>query len=180
MEQFKVSQVAKELGISATAVYKKFKTSSELFQNHITKERGVTYLDKAGFELVKNSMQKPAHEPVSPSSELVQTLQKELDRKQAVIESLIAQQEESRKRTDTILMKLTTDISSLQKALEHKAAEEKPQSQEPEKPLTVSKPAPVEVWQPEPARPDPLEGKNIFQRIFLELFQPDRLRRFAS
>lgn len=39
---------------------------------------------------------------------------------------------------------------------------------------------PVEVWQPEPARPDPREGKNIFQRIFLELFQPDKLRRFAS
>ena len=123
MEKMKVSQVAKILGISPTAVYKKFKTSSELFQNHITKEKGVTYIDAEGFELVKNSMQKPMSEPVSPGSELVETLQKELDRKQGIIESLIAQNEAQRQRTDTILMKLTNDISSLQKALEFKKTE---------------------------------------------------------
>ncbi len=48
--------------------------------------------------------------------------------------------------------------------------------------VLLAPPAPIAapVWKPEPARPDPREGKNIFQRIFLELFQPDKLRRFAS
>lgn len=143
MERLKVSLVAKKLGISPTAVYKKFRTSSELVQNHITKEKGVTYIDREGFELVKNSMRKAIPEPVSTGSELVQTLQKELDRKQTIIESLIGQQEEQRKRTDTILMKLTTDISNLQKALEYKVIEENPKTSEKAKPLQtkVSEPA---------------------------------------
>lgn len=146
MEKFKVSQVAKDLGISPTAVYKKFKTSSELFQNHITKEKGITYVDREGFELVKNSLQKPAPEPVSSGSELVETLQKELDRKQGIIESLIAQQEAQRQRTDTILMKLTNDISTLQKSLEYKAIEPKPESAAPSARMNPEKentPAPI-------------------------------------
>lgn len=39
---------------------------------------------------------------------------------------------------------------------------------------------PVEAWRPEPARPDPREKMNFFERVFCELFAPDRLRRFAS
>ncbi len=131
MERLKVSQVAKILGITPTAVYRKFKTSSELIQNHVHKEKGVTYLDADGLEILKASMQKVhavsedtcKNEPVQ---NLVETLQKELDRKQGIIESLIAQNETQRQRTDTILMKLTNDISTLQKCLEYKNPEATP------------------------------------------------------
>lgn len=128
MEHLKVSQVAKILGITPTAVYKKFKTSSELVQNHVHKEKGVTFIDTEGVEILKAAMQKGAPEVEDPCrnepvQNLVETLQKELDRKQTVIESLIAQQETQRQRTDTILMKLTSDISTLQKALEYRMPE---------------------------------------------------------
>lgn len=45
--------------------------------------------------------------------------------------------------------------------------------------LLLPAPVKVEVWRPE-QRPDPREKMNFFERIFCELFQPDRLRRFAS
>lgn len=175
MEYFKVSQVAKILGITPTAVYKKFKTCSELIQNHVHKERGIIYITKEGFEILKATMAKTLHRSeesckIEPVQNLVESLQKELDRKQSIIETLIIQQEEQRKRTDTILMKLTSDISTLQKALEHKKEE---------------KPAPIDAdtLQLKPCKPwiapqvkDPLEGLTWYQRVWIELFKPEALR----
>jgi hypothetical protein len=131
MERFKVSQVAKMLGITATAVYRKFKTSSELVRNHVHKEKGITYLDSEGLEMLKASMQKAPTENentcrIEPVQNLVETLQKELDRKQSVIESLIAQNEAQRQRSDTIILKLTNDVGNLQKALEYRPPESMP------------------------------------------------------
>jgi len=182
MELLKVSQVAKKLGISPTAVYKKFRTCSELIQTHVHKEKGITYIDIEGFELVKNSMQKAHPEPVSPGSELVQSLQKELDRKQGIIESLIAQNEEQRKRTDTIIMKLTGDISNLQKSLEFKKPEPPKTTADKENAYSSASPSRrpdrAEVFTPENL--DPLENLNFLQRFWIELTAPEKLRRYNS
>lgn len=167
MERFKISQVAKETGLSPTAIYKKIKTSSELFQNHLSKEKGITYLDKEGFELVKRSIQKPMPEPVFPGSELVQSLQRELDRKQSIIESLISQHTEERQRSaeeraraDTIILRMSQDI---QKLLES--------SKVPE--VLPDSPPAVEPWQPAKKTPAPL---SFLEKVWFQLWEPERLR----
>lgn len=130
MEKLKVSQVAKLLGVSTQAVYKRLVMVGNTLATHCNKEKGITYLSPEGFSILKESFgNKPGME-VSPVGNSVATLenqvkeQKEIiGNQQRTIESLIFQQEESRKRTDTILMKLTTDISTLQKAIEYRKPE---------------------------------------------------------
>lgn len=130
MEKLKVSQVAKMLGVTTQAVYKRLVTVGDSLATHLKKEKGVTYLTSEGFSILKESFGDKPQKEVSPVGNVVATLenqvkeQKEIiDNQQRTIESLISQSEESRKRTDTILMKLTTDISTLQKCLEYKKPE---------------------------------------------------------
>lgn len=190
MERLKVSQVAKILGITPTAVYKKFKTCSELIQNHIHKEKGVTFIDQEGFEILRATMQKAPfgnEEPckIEPVHNLVETLQKELDRKQEIIESLIAQNEEQRKRTDTILMKLTSDISSLQKSLEYKKYDVNMQNLE-KKSVISSESQTIRadrcgvIHLKSENLKDSLDSLPWFERFYIKTFHPERLRRFNS
>lgn len=134
MEKLKVSQVAVELGITATAVYRKFKTSSEEVRNEITKENGITYLSKRGLDLLKASFPKTVPETLSHGSEPVQNHVQNLEKQvasqqgiisglQATIDRLITQQGDERTRTDTIIMKLSNDIQAMQKALEFNQVE---------------------------------------------------------
>jgi hypothetical protein len=130
MEKLKVSQVAKMLGVSTQAVYKRLVTVGDSVATHLTKEKGITYLTLEGVSILKETLGNKPQMEVSPVGNAVATLenqvkeQKEIiGNQQHTIESLIFQQEESRKRTDTILMKLTTDISTLQKCLEYRKPE---------------------------------------------------------
>jgi len=149
MEKLKVSQVAVELGITPTAVYRKFKTCSEQVQNEIIKEKGITYLSRQGLDILKASLQRPIPESVSHGSEPVQNLEKQVASQQEIIaglqktiDRLIAQQGEERSRSDTIIMKLSNDVQAMQKALEFNQAERvQTKPAEPERPRVVPPPA---------------------------------------
>ncbi|MBF0548175.1 MAG: hypothetical protein HQM08_27310 [Candidatus Riflebacteria bacterium] len=195
MERLKVSQVASLLGITATAVYRKFKTSSELIQNQVHKIDGVTYITREGFELLKNNETEKAHnQEVSTSCEpvqnLVQTLEKRVIEQQNLIanfqktiddliskhtntiDNLISTHAEERARHDAILMRLTQNISSLQKALEYRQSEQKAESPAPDR---------AECHQPErekfPQRENtPGDSLTWLQRAWLAFWSPEELR----
>lgn len=134
MERQKVSEIARKLGVSCQSVYKKLARGDTRLTPHVFKEGKATFLDEEGFSILSEMFEKAVSAPVSPVDnqvdDLVTTIKDQLREKQGVIdaqqrtiENLISQQEESRKRTDTILMKLTNDISTLQKQLEYNKPE---------------------------------------------------------
>ena len=166
MEMVKVSQVAKTLGVSLNSVYRKVKLCETELNGQITKEGGITFISREGIEILRGHFPK-----LNPSESLdnrdfarVSHLEKVISDQQRTIETLLSQSEEGRKRTDTILMKLTNDISSLQKALEYKVTVEA-------SPLPVS--PPVKPWQPE------LKKQASFtwlEEIWFSFWKPERLR----
>ena len=97
--------------------------------------------------------------------------EREVVRLDNLLTNLLSQLEEERRqrgedriRTDTILMKLTNDISSLQKALEYKATEEKATPAEKEKPLPVAipePPAPIRAEVPRKVIQKPEVQRNL-------------------
>ena len=61
MNKEKVSSVAKQLGITTQAVYKKLAKIGNQIDKHLIKENGVTYLTDEGVELLRSTLQaKPA------------------------------------------------------------------------------------------------------------------------
>ena len=180
MEKLKIAQVARELGITPTAVYRKVKACSEQVHGAIVKEKGITYLSRAGVEALRATMQKPAPERVSPGSEpvqnQVQTLERQVEEQRGIIQglqktldSLVASHADERARADTIIMQLSRDVGGLKKALEDK----RPAA------IPADPPRPVHPWKPEP-HPDPREGLGFLERLWVEWFHPERLRRWAS
>ena len=138
MTMQKVSDVARRLKVSCQSVYKKLSKGDTRLTPHIHKKGSATFLDEEGFVILSEMFGKTEDKTVSPGDTqvttgdtLVETMRNQLKEKQQTIEaqqrtieSLIFQSEEARKRTDTILMKLTNDISSMQKALEYRQPEQ--------------------------------------------------------
>lgn len=166
MERVRVSELAKQTGKTTTTIYKHMRRLQARLEPHTTRENGVVYLSSEGAEIVRASMQATTTTPtpaaVPPSIQTVPAvdLAPISNRLESMEKALLAVAEELR-ATRQEVVSLRSENAAL-------------------KVLLLPAPSkPVEAWRPEPARPDPLEGKNIFQRIFLELFRPDSLRRFA-
>lgn len=187
MENLKVSQVAKMMGVSTQAVYKRLVTVGNLLATHLKKERGVTYLTPEGVRILQESFGDKLQEKVSSVGNLVATIesqvreQKEIiGNQQRTIESLIAQNEEQRKRTDTILMKLTSDISNLQKAIEYKQPVANMKNTREESRISSE----FQTIRDDRRGVIHRESGNLklpwYQRLWVEWFEPERLRRYAS
>lgn len=195
MECLKVSQVATLLGITPTAVYKKFKTSSELIQNHIRKENGITYLTKDGFEILKGTMQNHQHDAIltkfEPVHNLVQSLEKRISEQQTIItnfhktiDSIMLQHAEERARADTIIMKMAHDLDATRKstlAIEAKvdALVKKPE-QELVAEILQKTTAEIKPWEPPAKVKDPLKNKPWYQKLWVELVEPWKMRQHVS
>ena len=166
MKKLKVSQVAKMVGASVATVYRRI-SSCETVKNHLIKEKGCLFLDEEGFEILKKSFQK--EEPQTTSTE-AEYLKKIIDQQQGTIQDLIARQAEERQRSDTIIMKLSNDLGSVRNLLE-----------EAKKPIPIlnEPPKPVPVWVPEKAK-DPLSELAWYQQVYVKVFEPWRMRRYAS
>jgi len=166
MKKLKVSQVAKMVGASVATVYRKI-NSCETVKNHLTKEKGCLYLDEEGFEVLKKSFQK--EEPPAGNSE-TEYLKKLLEQQQSTIQELISRQADERVRADTIIMKLSNDLGSVRNLLE--------EAKKPI-PLLSEPPKPVPVWEPERPK-NPLDGLAWYQKAWVKVFEPWRMRRYAS
>jgi DNA-binding transcriptional MerR regulator len=182
MERLKINQVAQELGVTPAGVYKRLKTDSQLFENHIVRERNTTYLTRDGIEVLRGLMQKAVTvedstgcEPVE--NQTVKYLQELVTNQQKTIDNLIASQNEQRQRTDTIIMKLTHDLEATRKsalAIEAKvdALAKKPEDEKIEE--ILSKPVPeVRTWEPAPKKQPQL---SALKKIWYELINPAMLR----
>ncbi len=188
MEKLKINQVAQELGVTPAGVYKRLKTDPQLVENHIIKEKNTTFITREGVEILRASMQKASGINVSTSSQPVESsvvkhLQEVIANQQKTIDTLIGRQAEDRQRTDTIIMKLASDLETTRKAALAIEAKVDALGKKPEKdPIEeiLSRPAPkVEAWKPE--RPtDPLEGLGFLQKIWVQFVEPQRMRRYDS
>jgi len=186
MENQKVASIAKKLGVSTQAVYKKLAKLGDLVATELVKENGATWLTPKGVEILEESFGNKHQSEVSTVGNLVATLQKGIDEKQAMIinqqdmiRQLLEKQAEERHRTDSIIMKLAHDLEDTRRsalAIEMKVNSLLPKPAEPISEV-LSRPAPtVKPWSP-PKAADPTEGMGFLQRVWVEFVQPERLRR---
>ena len=166
MKKLKVSQVAKIVGASVATVYRRI-NSCESLQSHLIKVKSTTFLDEEGVEILKRSFQKEEPDKADVETEY---LKKIIEQQQTTINELLARHAEERQRSDTIIMKLSNDLGNVRTLLED--------AKKPVAFLSVP-PKPVKVWEPEAVR-DPLEGLNWYQRIWVEVFEPWKMRKYAS
>lgn len=179
MNKEKISSVAKKLGISTQAVYKKLAKIGDQVGSHLIKENGVTYLTDEGVDILRSTLQVRQPEPASPVGNLVETLQKSLgdkqaliDKQQALIDQLVRNQTEDRQRSDTIIMKLSNDLGNMRTLLEenNKAKILLTQNLKPTKQ--------VKPWEA-PKVKDPLENKTWLQKMWIKYFEPWKMRNQA-
>lgn len=136
------------------------KRLQELLSAHIIKEPGTTYLSEEGARIITASVQSVTVTPTPEAPAMPP----------AVVSSAVD------------LSPLMAKLDDLGRAMVALAGEVQTLRQENAAlKVLLLPPAPIAapVWKPEPARPDPSEKMNFFERLFCEIFTPDRLRRFA-
>ena len=193
MERQKVSEIARKLGVSCQSVYKKLARGDTRLTPHIFKAGNATFLDKEGSIILAEMFGKTDSKPVSPIDTQVDNLmttikdqlrekQQTVEAQQRIIENLISQQKEQRERTDIVLMKLTTDISTLQKALEYRKPELPANTADSSNRINTQKEntAPEIFTRQSENLKDPLENLPWYRRFWIELTTPEKLRRYDS
>ncbi len=170
MEQVKISQVAKILGVSLNSVYRKVKQNETKLNDELIKTNGVTYVTKEGIEILRGLFAKlnPSESPTNKEDSSISCLKEIIANQQKTLDSLIARQSEERARADAIIMKLTQDVGKVQKLLE----ERKPEAVI-EKTFAEVKP---KVNPREKKVNNPLAGKTWYQKLWIEFFEPWKLR----
>lgn len=184
MERMKVAQIAKKLGVSNQAIYQRLARLDPELTPHVAKEDKITFVDDEGVAILARMFSNSKAEPVIAAStvdqrvdSILEALKTELNHKQKVIDGLhetvnhlIAEHAESERRHDTIVMRLSTDIGSLQKQLEHREQEKAKVDEVLGKPIQ-----PIKFWTP-PQVVNPLAGKSWLERAYIYLFCPDQMR----
>ena len=163
MERTRVSDLAKSLGISLTTAYKHLKQFRQELSAHIVKEKGIILLDREGVEMLTASIQATT---VTPSGIRTPAIQPTVDL------SPMTNRMEAMERA--ILM-----LCSEMKGLKEENASLRFRLERPIENLPADPPRQITPWSPEP-KPDPLEGKPWYQRVWVSLVHPTRLRRWDN
>lgn len=179
MEKLKVSQIAQALRVSNQTVYNYLSKFRQDLEGNLIRENGKQYLTQDGFKILKTCLGEP--EPVE-TVKGSQNLESLIVGLKETIDNLIHQHSEERQRaaeerqrSDTIILKLTNDIGSLQKCLEYREKEtprqvkDAPPVMNNEMPASVESPAkPEKMEHPAPIRervtPPPAEKRPLVQR----------------
>jgi len=178
MEKVKISQVAKTLGVSLNSVYRKVKLCKTKLNGHVIKENGLTFISAEGVVILRGLFSKlnPGETSDNKENSTVAHLQEIIGNQQRTIDTLIskyseerARQAEERTRADTIIMKLTHDVGNLQKVLEERKT----------LPIPTDPPQMITPWKPEKVK-DPLEGMVWYQKAWVQVFEPWKMRKYAS
>ena len=173
MEKLKVALVAQKLGVTIQSVYNYFKKFGDRLEGHITKENGKTSLTEEGFSILKSCLPNESQSNGEDRLEkVISGLQKTIDRQQETMEGLFKQMNEERSRHDAMMIKFTADFKDLRNSLENRI---KPKELE----FLVAPPQKIEAWKPE-APADPLEGLGFFERVWVQVVEPQKMRRFDS
>ena len=189
MENQKVSSIAKKLGVTTQAIYKKLAKVGKQIATELVKENGATWLTPKGVEILEDSFGNKHQDDVSEVAtvgNLVATLQKNIEEKQSMImnqqdmiRQLLEKQAGERQRTDSIIMKLAHYLEDTRRsalAIEMKVNTLLPKTAEPNFEILNRPALPVKAWNP-PRVEDPVKSMGFLQRIWIEITQPERLRR---
>ncbi len=127
MEKLKVSQIAQSLRVSNQTIYNYLSKFRQDLEGNLIRENGKTYLTQDGFKILKTCLGTP--EPVE-TVKGSQNLESLIIGLKETIDNLIHQHAEERQRaaeerqrSDTIILKLTNDVGSLQRSLEYRNPE---------------------------------------------------------
>jgi hypothetical protein len=186
MENQKVASIAKKLGVTTQAVYKKLAKLGNQVATELVKENGVTWLTPKGAEVLEESFGNKHPSGVATVGSLVATFPKGIEDKQAMIvnqqdmiRQFLEKQAEERQRSDSIIMKLAHDLEDTRRstlAIEMKVNSLLPKIADPftavfNRPVTQ-----VKAWSP-PKVADPAARMGFLRRVWVEFTQPEQLRR---
>ena len=192
MNYKKISVVAKELGVTTQAVYKKLAKLGNEIASELIKDKGVTKVSPTGMRILEESLGKVSEKVETKDAtvgNLVATLQKTIDEKQDIIlnqqtmiQQLLEKQGEERQRTDSIIMKLAHDLEGTRKAA--LAIEAKVNSLAEKKETKIEsvlqeKPQPVRPWTPKIIE-DPLAGMTWLEKLWSQIAHPEGCRRVTN
>lgn len=128
MEKLKVSHIAQSLRVSNQTVYNYLSKFRQALEGNLIRENGKQCLTQNGFKILKECLGKSDLDDGVKGSQNLESLIVGL---KETIDTLIRQHAEERaataeerRRSDTIILKLTNDIGSLQKRLEFNPIEQ--------------------------------------------------------
>jgi myosin heavy subunit len=194
MELLTVALVANHFNVSTTYIYKLIKTRPEMKGMIVKKGKRRTYLKPEVIEFLTECISlKPESEPIetpqpeketvvsnqdSNVSELIETLKNQLEEKDRLINSLVENQSEDRRRHDTIIMTLTQQVQNQSKQLED--LRNKPEVVRPKVNKVSSirrKAESVETGGGKVETSHPKENWGLFMQAWVQMFQPWKMRR---
>lgn len=153
MSKHKISEIAKTFGVSTTAVYKHLKRVWNRLEGHTTKEGKTTLLDDEGLEILRG-----AFETARTATQVI---------------TVTAKPEEPNHRLEGIekvMVLMAEEIKNLRAEVSRLNLRLAPPAETPKAVL---------VWEPEKTK-DPLEGLAWYQRAWVQMFEPWKMRRYAS
>lgn len=162
MQKMKVGEVSNLLGVSQTCVYRKAKALGKKLSGLSFKEKGVLFFTPEAVELIRQTISTAPAETTLQASPVTQA-PADLAPLGEMQRGILALAESFRSemaglREDN--RKLREEVTALRSLLTAPA-------------IPQEAPKPVKVWEPVRLQPAPLPW---YQRIWAELFEPDRLR----
>lgn len=153
MKKQKVSEIAKSFGVSTTAIYKHLKRVWNQLKGHVSKEGKTTYLDDIGFEILRKAI-----ENARTSTHVIIVPQKPEEQNQRL------------EGIEKMMILMAEEIKSLREEVSRLNLKLSP-------PIETVRP--ILSWQPERPK-DPLEGLAWYQRAWVEIFEPWKMRKYDS
>ena len=180
MDKFKVSDIANLLRVSQVTVYKKVKKLKKELSTHTIKEKGILFFDPEGMEIIRQSISTAPKETILPSIPVTDTAiipQEKNDPLEEIRKVLMLLVEENRA--------LRSEVSNLQKSLEFRKTEMPANTADSQDRINTQKentPAPIraDVIYRDKLILDPLAGIPWYQKLYFELFEPEKLRRYEN
>ena len=151
----RISEIAKESRVSLQTVYRHLKKLDRSIKGHVFKEKGIITLNEEGERLLKDSLNNTSTNVLPISSIQQPVLTPILERLETIEKAVLMLVDENRR--------LANENKSLRIYL-----------MPPELPAV-----PVIPWLPE-ARKDPLEGMAWYQRTYVKVIEPWRMRQYSS
>jgi len=214
----KVSQLVPLLEVSYVTIYRKLKRMKKELKGKVYKENGILFLLPDAVEIIKNSLIKTGNNITDNKAlnsiktvteqllkEQLNVLKDELKRKDIIMNKLmenngklIEKHSQERERSDTIIMKLTQDVNSLQHETKRLLEDARPpldkQKQSEEYQIgkcekvvknnqnNTGKIIPIKnatkfSGNINNEQVDHLERKSFLKRLYIRLFKPELLRK---
>lgn len=159
---YKVSNIAEDLSVSTTTVYKHIKKLKERLSNSKTKEKGVVYFNQEGYDLITSSITEtiPSADCKSLSTGFEVGLNDRLKGLEQAVMLLVESNNKLTKQNQNLVE--TVNIQSKKLKMIQLS-------------LAAPKPKPVKVWKPEKKKSPDI---SYLKKLWYSLVSPERLRAY--